>query len=270
MRTHAGSLTDGGVDMLTSAGHSRQLRLCLALSAATVAAFPILLRAAWPEKQRRVSDKLRYGPGTANHPVGVIPSAEVRIPPGWPTGPDGSITCLTCHQQLPHLEGRSPAYLRGMDDTASDSIEFCMKCHSQSGRRTAKSMHWMAVRKAHLKPNTGASSRRGGLLDDASRRCLECHDGVTAGESANSVGRRAPGSMADRTRNHPVGVSYPNGKRGKFNVPFRPASLLPQQVALPGGKVSCVSCHNLYDDDRNLLTVPIERSQLCFTCHELD
>jgi predicted CXXCH cytochrome family protein len=69
------------------------------------------------------------------------------------------------------------------------------------------------------------------------------------------------------TTNHPVGVRY--GARGS-SVALRPASLLPDNVRLPDGTVSCVSCHDLYARDGHLLSVPLDESTLCYTCHDMD
>ena len=79
--------------------------------------------------------------------------------------------------------------------------------------------------------------------------------------------REATGSPRSRT---PVGVDYPlsNLKRGAS--PYRSPALLPPQIRLPDGKVSCVSCHDLYSAERDRLTVRIEGSALCLTCHQMD
>ena len=81
-----------------------------------------------------------------------------------------------------------------------------------------------------------------------------------------------PGGGYDGTQtgNHPVGVRYPLGAGRDSGVSFRPAGLLPEQVRLPGGVVSCVSCHDLYAPERHLLTVSLDGSALCFTCHAMD
>ncbi|MHC4609544.1 MAG: cytochrome c3 family protein, partial [Planctomycetota bacterium] len=95
--------------------------------------------------------------------------------------------------------------------------------------------------------------------------------GVTAVESNNPAGSKAGrNSMADSGRNHPIGVSYADRVRQTSASALRPVALLPQEVRLPDGKVSCVSCHSLYAGRPNLLTVPIEKSQLCFACHQMN
>ncbi|MFH0980424.1 MAG: cytochrome c3 family protein [Planctomycetota bacterium] len=221
--------------------------------------------------QRSLADKLRSGPGATNHPVGVRPSGMVRVPDGWPVADDGSITCLTCHRQLPPLEGAAQAYLRDFFEEDAEPLEFCRKCHSDDTGRSAAALHWLAVGEAHVDDEATGSRRSGGPLDPESRRCMGCHDGVNAVEAQNTTGGgRGVGDLGDRSRNHPVGVRYPEHTTRNRTVPLRPMSLLPNEIRLPDGKVSCVSCHDLYATDRDRLTVPIERSALCFSCHEMD
>ncbi len=210
-------------------------------------------------------DALRHGPGVVNHPVGVVPSARVRIPAGWPLRADGTLTCLTCHASLPDLESSGDAKLRG-NPTAGDAAgNFCVTCHGGSWSDNSRAMHWMALTRAHIPADNDAEAYAGGRdgLDRESRRCLECHDGVTARDG--SVGGKG---MADPGTNHPVGIEYATGRDAE--VTLRSPSELPHSVRLPGGRVSCVSCHNLYAGHDRLLTVPLERSTLCFTCHRLD
>lgn len=64
-------------------------------------------------------------------------------------------------------------------------------------------------------------------------------------------------------------MPYPNRPSRGVEAGFRPASLLPREMQLPNGVVSCVSCHNLYGREKDLLSVPIEGSELCFTCHDM-
>ncbi|HUU83466.1 MAG TPA: cytochrome c3 family protein [Phycisphaerae bacterium] len=255
---------------LPRAGRLRPKR-CLLYSALLVAALPVGSSAARPEAQHSLADKLRRGPGASNHPVHVVPSKEIRIPAGWPLDTDGTITCITCHERLPSLGGGSSAFLRDVGGAAPDPARFCTKCHTPGDRPSAGRMHWMAVRRAHVMPASSASGGQRGPLDAASRSCLTCHDGVTAVESVNPTGGSRRGrSLADRGRNHPVGMAYPSHRSRSRDSAFRPAALLPKEVELPNGRVSCISCHNLYGQDRARLAVPIEQSKLCFTCHQMD
>jgi len=169
------------------------------------------------------------------------------------------------------LVGEGQPSLRGVNGPAVASVQFCAKCHDTGGKRTARAMHWMAMTRAHIPADAGLPKDAAGFLDAGSRRCMECHDGVTARESNSaSAWDHQPGSIGDIRRSHPVGVPYPKRFSAKGSGPFRPASLLPPKVRLPAGQVSCVSCHDLYSTDRDKLSVSNEGSALCFACHELD
>ncbi len=212
-----------------------------------------------------LSDTLHVGPGTSNHPVGVVPSDAVHIPDDWPLAEDGSITCLTCHEQLPSSPGTDP-HLRDSDKTEMGAANFCMNCHGGGDGRTAADTHWMAVGVAHIKPGRDTPLSIGGPIDGQSRRCLQCHDGITASESTNPTASSSH-QFGDLGRNHPVGIPYDNPTLGRKRTQLRPEHSLPPEVRLPDGKVSCVSCHDLYSSEPGRLSVPIEGSELCFTCH---
>ncbi len=217
---------------------------------------------------RSAVDQLRYGPGISNHPVHVRPSRAVQIPEGWPLDHRGAITCLTCHRQLPGLRDGADPMLRGATARRRGDETFCMNCHKADAEQTAAGLHWMALDVAHVKPEDDRRVRTLGRLDEYSRRCLECHDGVNGIDSREALGRGHGGS--DLKRNHPVGVRYRDNKPRGARTQLRSMHMLPAEVRLPGGRVSCVSCHDPYSQQRYQLTVPIERSELCFTCHPLD
>ena len=214
------------------------------------------------------------GPGVSNHPVYVVPSAAVSIPSGWPLDPGGSITCATCHLSLPPSIGNGlvKTRLREANIAFSKPRTFCMNCHRDSSGGSAVTAHWMAVPKAHiLSESFRDHSSNGSAMDGASRDCLSCHDGVTASDAGHETGMsRGSGYFGDKGRNHPIGVPYPRSGTRRVEVPLRSAAALPETVRLPGGVVSCVSCHDLYQPEKNRLSVPVEGSRLCLTCHEMD
>ena len=214
---------------------------------------------------------LRLGPGAVNHPVNVVPSAAIRVPSDWPVAPDGSITCTTCHQTLPALNGTAEVRLRGSASGRPSSPAFCANCHGHTSGRSATSMHWSAMGRAHVKSEPGRSIG-GGSMDRQSLQCLSCHDGVSATETHGGVAWSGfgAGMMGDRQGSHSVGTAYGQKGLSRRGVALKPANTLPPEVRLPEGKVSCVSCHNLFERSENHLSVPIERSALCFSCHEMD
>jgi len=181
------------------------------------------------------------------------------------------LTCFTCHQAIPSEDGASNPKLRGAGNEGTDRIAFCARCHAEGETTTAASMHWRAAGSAHVGIDNESQSRAsGGGLDAESRRCLTCHDGVSAPDAVNSGSTHASFSFAEAGRNHPIGVPFPASTPRGYDVPFRNPSLLPPEIRLPGGTVGCVSCHNVYNPAPAKLTVPIEGSALCMTCHDLD
>lgn len=247
----------------------RQPSLLPAMAAIILGSWPTIPIAGKQGGSTNLAYGLRFGPGVANHPVNVAPTDAVRIPQGWPLTGDGTITCVTCHSKLPALNGGSGPNLRDFDEAEGDTAEFCTKCHTERDDRTIASMHWMALRRAHVRPDRDSSAQASGQLDADSRRCMACHDGVSAVEFSNSTPWNR-GYTSDQRRNHPVGVAYKRRALDKSDTRLRPASLLPERVRLPAGNVGCVSCHDLYAKESHLLTVPIEGSALCLTCHDMN
>jgi len=224
----------------------------------------------WPGTDRDLSRTLRHGPGVVNHPVGVRPSHGVHIPDGWPLDANGRLTCTTCHESIPALSGRGGAKLRRHVDPTDDPSAFCATCHGTATGRSAAGMHWQAMPRAHVRSTSSSVATGYGSLDADSVRCLTCHDGVTARETSYETSSgHGMASFGDTGRNHPVGVRY-RAMDHKSDTRLRAEQALPSSVRLPGGRVSCVSCHNLYSPEPKLLTVPIEGSALCFTCHDMN
>jgi len=214
---------------------------------------------------------LGIGPGIMNHPVHVLPSALMSVPDGWPLDEEGGITCLTCHMRIPtDVSGFDPR-LRDFSHDGGHPEDFCAKCHDSGDGESAASVHWLALGRAHVGAGLESSDPGVPALDKHSRECLTCHDGVNAIESANaSPWHRLRGDFGNEGKNHPVGMEYRATGRPSYMSPLRPAYLLPDEVPLPEGKVSCISCHDLFGDTPYLLTVPIEGSQLCLTCHAMN
>lgn len=221
-------------------------------------------------RQRSPTRHFLHGPGMANHPVGVVPSRNIRIPEDWPVDVDGSITCGTCHYAFPSLAAGDPL-LRGSNGRRIEPTQFCARCHTSASPDQAGGMHWIAVGAAHIKSKGEYAGQFSGGVDVESKRCLSCHDGINASEASSGAATHGSfGSFANERLNHPIGIPYPTYQPPGNGTKYRPASLLPREIRLPDGMVSCVSCHNLYARDKHLLTVPIKDSALCLTCHELN
>ena len=251
---------------------------------------PISRRSAWPlpvavgsliilaaattggaERSTGADAAMLRGPGIANHPVYVVPPDGMRIPPDWPVDARGAITCWTCHTAIPDSIAESGPQLRGEGTTLARIDDFCATCHAATAIQDTRSIHWLAMGTAHITGRRTAAPSGYRVLDAGTRTCLTCHDGALASESGHlTPWNRSHGFSGDQSRAHPVGVRYTDLTRAQNLSPLKPESQLPDAITLPDGKVGCVSCHNLYARERYLLAVPIERSQLCFSCHDMN
>jgi len=103
--------------------------------------------------------------------------------------------------------------------------------------------------------------------------CLGCHDGTVATSTIGSshallAGVREGFAVPDSFvwRDHPIGVPYPRNDRE-----YRPLSfvLAKGRVALPEGRIECVSCHDPHGvaGVDNMLVMSNRRSALCLSCH---
>ncbi|MFQ5413556.1 MAG: cytochrome c3 family protein [Phycisphaerae bacterium] len=116
-----------------------------------------------------------------------------------------------------------------------------------------------------------------GMPHAGSLACLSCHDGSTAIDAyggmqgkmliqARSGGRTRIGAEHDLNTDHPVGVRYPENRRG-----FKPVVqvLAAGEVVLPNGYVECISCHDVHNQYGGafFLVKSNARSGLCLSCH---
>lgn len=162
--------------------------------------------------------------------------------------------CTACHKRsLPtHDLGTPRSMKEGLPLGPMGRME-CMTCHDcSSGRCTLRKTpdqlcgvchdctKGMAcvIGVAHL----GSSS----AIDAHLNACFTCHDG--------SIGKQVTVKGS-----HKVNTLYV--RRQGFN------NLTDERVVLIGGRVTCVSCHNPYTDERTRLVKSNEGSRLCLTCH---
>ena len=185
---------------------------------------------------------------TASHPVGFRP---VRmLPVEFPLNGAGEMTCSSCHD--PHAA--SGASLRRTADTS-----FCESCHSPTFFSQMQDRGRSLFGRGHL----GLASRRGDLLDPASLDCVSCH-----AEKAPSFA--TDGSVPANPRRHTMSANHPIGALYQEAISFggyRQLGELSEEVALPGGRVGCVSCHVAYSSDHG--RAPETRAGLCMECHDL-
>lgn len=197
------------------------------------------------------------------HPTAVKPSFS--LPSDMYLDWKGELTCTTCHYM--HHDGDTP-YGRGNDKhlrRSSTGRAFCMECHDRDDLTLRALVHSLAEAKAHRRFD---ERDPGGSLDDSSVQCLTCHDGSISGDAGTtSLGSGLWRHDTDVGRNsHPIGVDYSEAYRDAPRE-YVEMGAIPPEIVLPGGKVECVSCHNLYAQNEYLLSVTNQGSRLCLTCH---
>jgi len=89
--------------------------------------------------------------------------------------------------------------------------------------------------------------------------CLSCHDGLVATEIKLST------KIGNYFCNHPVNRDYPPA--GKIDAYKPEEQVTSAGIKLVNGQVSCISCHNLNNREKYQLAVPLDNSNLCFSCH---
>lgn len=186
-----------------------------------------------------------------SHPSGFTP--QRTLPAEFPLDWKGDLTCSTCHA----THGKTAGLLRG----SKRGKEFCLSCHESTFFSRMKDAGTSLVQSGHIQ------QRRSGIDVDAhSLHCLGCHtSGSYAGGGTVSLGtsgviRHASGAVA-----HPIGRTYPDaGRRADYHPQ---AQLAQKNVLLSDGKLSCISCHEVYKKEHGRLVMTMERSALCLACH---
>jgi len=197
--------------------------------------------------QEELCARCHEGAIEASHPSGFTPRRQ--LPPEFPLDNRGMVTCSTCHD--PH--GDKPGRLR----VAKIGRDLCLSCHRKGFFRNMPDRGESLVASGHL----DASTLRSWRIDSYSLRCMDCHSDQA---SIAGDGRRVAASRlsAGGAPNHPIGMKYDRvASRGGL----RPAAALSDEVLLPDGKVSCVSCHDGYGREHGKL---VRRGRLCFECHD--
>ena len=113
--------------------------------------------------------------------------------------------------------------------------------------------------RAHLA--AGADGLRS--VDAVTLSCLQCHWNVADAEPARGLIRMAS-NHGTSAAGHPVASLY--DQAAEFGG-YRPRDRLSEDIRLPRGRVSCLSCHEGYSFDHGRLLNPARG--LCLECHEL-
>ncbi len=187
---------------------------------------------------------------TASHPSGIKPLTE---PPAiFPLDWKGDMTCSTCHRV--HID--DPGKLR----VKRQGKALCQSCHDEKFFSGMKDEGTSVLKFGHLDARQSLS----GNIDNFSIQCMSCHDTLE-----DNLRVRLSGEVLRHDSNR---VNHPVGKRYVDSVSYggyRPLGSLPAAIALPDGKVSCISCHEGYSGQHGKLVVDNQGDRLCFTCHDL-
>lgn len=183
-----------------------------------------------------------------SHPSGFAPRPGKAIPAGYPLDWKGDLTCSTCHKVHSNLPGK----LRG----TAIRRDMCLACHEQSFFDNMRDGGVSMMQSGHLRgaPNTQSWQ----TMDPYSLQCMECHaDRGDIDIDSNQI-------LHHGSQNHPIGRNYKAAAR--FGG-YQPASMLPKNILLPNGLVSCVSCHEVYTKDHGKVVTTNSGVSLCHECH---
>jgi len=197
---------------------------------------------------------IRCHPGAveASHPSGVDPSMAVpeRFPLDW----KGHVTCSSCHFIHSPAHGQLRVEERG--------AAFCTACHELSFFQNMADQGGSLIVSGHMISGTDLELAQ---TDEYSVQCMACHDERGQGPGVEVIGgniaRHASGAME-----HPIGVDY---RQAFIFGGYRDPNQLPASISLPGGQVSCISCHEGYSSTHGQMVTSMEGSNLCFQCHDL-
>jgi len=163
----------------------------------------------------------------------------------------------------------------------------CVFCHTTQAVDAAATPLWNAELSgesfmSYGNPTSAVDARVDSPAAGDSAACLSCHDGSIAldiiGSTSGGAARadQAKTIGRDTSGNHPVGFTYDSALaagNGALHDPSTTDSGLGgtiDQDMLFDGKMTCASCHDVHNGNRNrkLLIKSNSRSALCLTCHD--
>ena len=96
---------------------------------------------------------------------------------------------------------------------------------------------------------------------DDHQACVECHDDIIAQTDVPGGTGGSHGNLSS----HPVDTAYPPPLEIEL---FNSASSIEEKgLRLAGGKITCLSCHDLHNSGPKHLVISNVGSKLCLTCH---
>jgi predicted CXXCH cytochrome family protein len=204
-----------------------------------------------------------------SHPSGFIPGK--RLPGQFPLF-KGKMVCVTCHfphqsyeakPENPGLQMAEPGpYL--LRANAAGKV-FCHACHQGNFVSEEIDSHAISFKNAHAKPMDYSDKD---FIDDNSRECLSCHDGIFSSAPETELGGLNWEHGKGIGLSHPVGVDYESVQLSKPGE-YHPRQRLDPRLTLVNGKIGCETCHNHYSKKFKHLVMENSGSRLCLSCHNL-
>ncbi len=188
-------------------------------------------------------------------------------------------TLLTASKSYADLAGSAHDFTR----FAGMTQNICIICHTPHNANTTvpNSPLWNhAVTSATFTPYQGTLHATPGQPTGISKLCYSCHDGTVAIDSyGGQVGTwyLADSLGTNLNNHHPLSFVYDSQLAVADGSLFDPDSHLTPlggtiaQDLLRGGRMECVSCHDVHNRYNNpgLLRIRNTYSALCLTCHDM-
>jgi len=175
------------------------------------------------------------------------------LPEVFPSDWNGELTCSSCHQIHQPVHGSLRGQARGRG--------FCLSCHSKDFFDRMADGGQSLTLSGHLDARTPGITPQ---IDPFSVQCMSCHE--EQADSRVRIDARGVMRHAQNGINHPIGITYAAAE--SFGG-YRPRAMLDPAIELPGGRVSCVSCHQGYSVKHGAVRIVQRSGGLCLECHQL-
>jgi predicted CXXCH cytochrome family protein len=219
-----------------------------------------------------VVDSWRRAWNRHGHRSGTTPPPGMTVPPDLPLV-DGQIQCRTCHSA--HVHGPAGSSLKDAVflRVKEHPEELCVRCHAGQAGGQAAGNHPTPepttpipeeIRQAGGEPLGGSSSRG----------CMVCHSAHGSGDAGLLIPTKTPDRLclACHEQSHPAifgsGSPAPHPLTARLKPNQRTAVESLHARTLPGGEMTCLSCHMMHGTkNEHLLVETFRESRLCIQCH---
>ena len=180
--------------------------------------------------------------------------ADRVLPPEYPVDWKGDVTCSTCHL----VHGDNSGLMRGH----KLGKELCLSCHDIEFFYQMADGGVSVQVGVHL---TQVADSLNDSIDSYSQHCVSCHvDNVSSSSGFMGEADRVL-AHSGSTMPHPIGIQYDASAKERY----RKRHEISKKIVFPEGKLSCISCHQAYDEGHGALVMPNKGSALCFQCHNM-